>query len=419
MTKKPKPSETAQTPLSLMIDEVNSLLKEAGYSESSIRHYNSIYNVFKKFSSSEYFSDDEGARLLVEYYGIQLKEEDPHRLPSHKTAAFRAMMILSDYSKNRGFIRRHSRKAEKLDWPESPLAEFNRFFQSGRFLGWSKSYQNNCIRQFKKFAAFLKEKGIASCKEITAETLSEYYSSSLQGYQPPTVSTIFGLLRAFFSFLYITEAHPQDLSEAFPSVRKTPPALPHIWRGGDIEKVLACMDRGNPTESRDYAIILMISRLGLRISDVKNLKLDDIKWERNCIELVQQKTKEPLTLPLLADVGESIIEYLKYHRPKTDRRNVFLSHQAPFEPFTEHSHFHSQFSKYLRRAGIRVSSGKAHGVHSLRHALAVKLIENNISLLTVKEILGHGDIDSAANYLRVDVELLRQCTLSLGVSADV
>lgn len=414
MSRKSKLKETAQTPLSLMIGEVNALLEETRYSESSKRHYNSIYNVFKEFSSSEYYSDEEGARFLIEYYSIQLKEKDPHKLSSHKTNAFRAMMLLSDYSKNKSITQRHSRKIDELLWPDSTLAEFGQFFRSGTFLGWSKSYQDNCVRQFKKFAAFLKEKGIKSCNEITAITLSQYYSDKLKGYQPQTIAVVFGLFRAFFRFLYITEAHPQDLSEVFPSIRKRPPSLPHIWHDGDIDKVLNCIDRGNPTESRDYAIILLIVRLGLRISDVKNLKLDDIRWERNCIEIIQQKTKEPLVLPLLQDVGEAIIEYLKYHRPATDKRNVFISHSAPFEPFTEQTHFHGQFSKYLTRAGINISSDKAHGVHSLRHALAVKLIENNISLLTVKEILGHGDINSAANYLRVDVELLRQCALSPG-----
>jgi site-specific recombinase XerD len=324
------------------------------------------------------------------------------------------MMILSDYSKNKGITQRHSRKAEEFSWPESTLAEFDQFFQSSKFLSWSKSYQDNSVRQFKKFAAFLKEKGIISCDEITTRTLSEYYTDRLKNYTPPTIAVIFALFRAFFRFLYLTEAHPQDLSESLPSIRKTPPSLPHIWSGDDIDKVLNCIDRGNPTESRDYAIILLIVRLGLRISDVKNLKLDDIKWERNCIEVIQQKTKEPLVLPLLRDVGEAIIEYVRFHRPKTEKRNIFISHSAPFEPFAEHSHFHGQFTKYLTRAGINVSSDKAHGVHSLRHALAVKLIENNISLLTVKGILGHGDINSAANYLRVDVELLRQCALCPG-----
>jgi len=195
--------------------------------------------------------------------------------------------------------------------------------------------------------------------------------------------------------------------------------LPFDWANGAIDKLLACTDRGNPTEARDYAIILLISRLGLRISDVKNLKMRDIIWEENRIEMVQQKTDNPLSLPLLRDVGEAIIEYLKFYRPASSEEDyVFLSHAIPFKRLSDNNDIHGRLGRYIERAGINIPTNRMKGPHSLRHALAVKLIDNNISLLTISAILGHSDIRSTADYLRVNVELLRQCTLSPEVNCN-
>lgn len=406
-------------PLSQLINEVNETLEVRGYSKSSRRHYGCIYSVFKQFSQSESYSDEEGARFLTERYGVVIKSETPEKLTSHMQTAFRAMMILSDYHHGRAFTKRRCRKTSKYVWADIPLKEFEEFFQTERFYGWSKGYQGACLSEFKRLSVYLHDNQITTVAEITPAMLVHYLSTDLAGYSSSKRSATFSIFRTFFRFAYISEYHSLDLSESVPVVRRTPSGLSFDWADGAIEKLLCCIDRGNPTEARDYAIILLISRLGLRISDVKKLRMKDIVWEENRIELVQQKTNEPLVLPLFKEVGEAIIDYLKFHRPTSDSDCVFLSHVIPFEKLSGNNDLSGRFDKYIERAGISIPQNRMKGPHSLRHALAVKLLDNNISLLTISGILGHTDINSAADYLRVNVELLRQCTLSPEVDCNV
>ena len=109
--------------------------------------------------------------------------------------------------------------------------------------------------------------------------------------------------------------------------------IPSIWSHEDLKKLLDTIDRGNPSGKRDYAIILLVARLGLRSVDVKNLMLSDIKWSENKVMLVQSKTNEPVLLPLLKDVGWAIIEYLKNGRPESDFPNVFYGTWHPYYLF--------------------------------------------------------------------------------------
>lgn len=137
------------------------------------------------------------------------------------------------------------------------------------------------------------------------------------------------------------------------------------------------IDRGNPTGKRDYAILLIIARLGLRAVDIKDLRLENLKWDRGTIEIVQSKTKKPIVLPMLEDVGWAIIDYLKNARPITDSPFVFVRHNAPFEAFGIHAALNRILVEHIRRAGVKVPRDVPKGLHSLRHTLASTLLEQN------------------------------------------
>lgn len=176
--------------------------------------------------------------------------------------------------------------------------------------------------------------------------------------------------------------------------------------------MLDVIDRGNPAGKRDYAIILLVARLGLRTLDIKHLKLDNLKWSDNRIELIQSKTSGVLSLPLLPDVGWAIIDYLKNGRPKVECPYVFLRHLAPLEPFSDQDRLHQIVVKYMRLAKIPISPQKKKGMHSLRHTLASRLLEKNTPLSVISDILGHVSSDSTAVYLKVNVDMLRECALN-------
>jgi integrase len=171
------------------------------------------------------------------------------------------------------------------------------------------------------------------------------------------------------------------------------------------------VDRSNPIGKRDYAIILLIARLGLRSGDVVNLKFENINWEENRISITQQKTGRPLTLPLLEDVGLAIIDYLKFGRPKCEYQNIFVIHKPPETPCTVGG-MYTLVSNRISRAGLHKNK-KKRGPHALRHSLASRLLEENIPLPIISEILGHASSNTTATYLSIDINKLRQCALEV------
>ncbi len=189
--------------------------------------------------------------------------------------------------------------------------------------------------------------------------------------------------------------------------------IPSVWSVDDLKKLISAIDRENPMGKRDYAMILLAYRLGLRVSDIKKLTFENFHWNDNQLVFVQSKTRTAISLPLVQDVGWAVIDYLKYGRPKVETACVFVRHIAPFLPFSEDDHLHQIIVKYMRLAHIPISSKKRVGMHSLRHTLASLLLENNTPLPTISDILGHVNTESTAVYLKVDIKKLKECPLNI------
>lgn len=123
-------------------------------------------------------------------------------------------------------------------------------------------------------------------------------------------------IRSFLRFMHSEQILTEDVSLCLPCIKsRKQTRIPSVWARDDLQKLLNAIDAGNPSGKRDYAIILLVSRLGLRSINFKNLVLSDIKWTENNIEFMQSKTQNPVTLPLLKDIGWAIIDYLKNGRP--------------------------------------------------------------------------------------------------------
>ncbi len=115
-------------------------------------------------------------------------------------------------------------------------------------------------------------------------------------------------------------------------------AIPSVWTHEELKQLIGAIDRGSPKGRRDYAIILIACRLGLRCTDIKNLCFENFNWAEKKLCFTQSKTGQPIELPLVPDVGWAVIDYLKYGRPKVDSSRIFVRHMAPFLPFAEGDH---------------------------------------------------------------------------------
>ena len=181
----------------------------------------------------------------------------------------------------------------------------------------------------------------------------------------------------------------------------------------EIIKLLNSIDIRTRQGKEDYLIINIICYLGLRISDVINLKLNNIDFNNNTISLVQYKTKNKLVLPLIDKIKYPLLDYIKNVRPNdTDLDYIFITHDKPYrhhEELVKHGYI---VKKYMLKAGIVIKNRK-HGFHSLRHSFSSLLLKENISLYSISTILGHKYIETTIGYLDIDTSKLKELALEV------
>jgi len=187
------------------------------------------------------------------------------------------------------------------------------------------------------------------------------------------------------------------------------------WTTDEVQQLLSAIDRTGGVGKRDYAMILLAVILGMRVGDINALMFENLDWNRKLITYVQQKTSKTNTLPLLPEIGEAIIDYLKNGRLESDSKNVFIRHIPPYSGLGSSSALSCNIKRYMRMADLKVKDRKA--AHSLRHTLASSLLSSGTPLMTISNILGHYNPRATVGYTKVDVPSLRKCSLSYGAKA--
>lgn len=231
----------------------------------------------------------------------------------------------------------------------------------------------------------------------------------------PVLST----LRGFLKYLFEQKLLAVDYSRRIPKYRLIDqPKLPSTYSKEEIEKLIVSIDRSSPIGKRNYAIILLAAKLGLRASDISRLKFANLHWDTSTVEIEQVKTGKELILPLLPDVGNAIIDYLKYGRAKSEEGCIFLSERSPYSNFASSNVVTHIVQRAYKKAGIN-TEGRRFGPHSLRHSLGLRMLEESTVLPVISEVLGHKSTESTRYYLRIDLKSMQQCILEVpSVSPD-
>jgi integrase len=181
-------------------------------------------------------------------------------------------------------------------------------------------------------------------------------------------------------------------------------------------RIESSISRSSGVGKRNYAMVLLASRLGLRASDIAGLRFSDIDWDRDQITLTMQKTGKVIELPLLADVGNAIIDYLRHGRRNSPLQNVFISERAPYVAATP-----GMVSNAIRaiviHSGVDTSS-RHHGPHSLRHSLASAMLDGGTTIPVISESLGHRSTQATLAYLKIDIRSLLMCSLPVPAVPD-
>lgn len=199
-----------------------------------------------------------------------------------------------------------------------------------------------------------------------------------------------------------------DLAAVVPLVANwSMSSVPRAIAPDQVRRLLARINRRTAVGRRDYAILLLLARLGLRSGEVVFLELDDIDWKDGSFS-VRGKGGRRFQLPLPADVGEAIVAYVRHGRPASNSRRVFLRAKAPFRGFLGPSAVGSIVRHALLRAGIDAPTT---GAHQFRHGLATEMLRHGASLSEIGELLGHRSPETTKIYTKVDLDALRTLAL--------
>ena len=217
-------------------------------------------------------------------------------------------------------------------------------------------------------------------------------------------------LRSFMRFLAARDevAAGLDMSIDLPRVyrgERLPKALP--WE--TVRAFLAGIDRSTAAGRRDYALFLLMTTYGLRCGEAASLRLDGLRWRAGELRVERSKARAPIVLPLTDEVGAALLDYLRHARPPSPCREVFLRLRRPFEPVTSGT----VQQAFRDRAGRSAFDIPFRGTHCLRHSLAMRLLRCDTSLAAIGDLFGHRSPQSTEIYLRLQVEDLREASLSL------
>ena len=403
--------------LATLLGELEQELLRLGYTPGSMNFYRREWKKLQLFAAEKgelHYSEKLGMEFIEALYKIT-DGPQVRKMKASEVYKLRVIRMIGDFQLHRSILRRYYKHKEILTQPFfiDVLSQFHQFCKRRDY---SDVTTEHYTKQSARFMDFLSARRIESFEPLNLELINDYIKT-LAGYMYKTVEQNICSLRRFCYFLYETGYVEVDYSSRLPMVQaRKQTRIPSVWSKDELERLIAAIDRGSPKGKRDYAIILLACLLGLRVTDIKNLTMDNFHWAEKKLVFIQSKTKQHLSLPLTPELGWAVIDYLRYGRPQIESPYVFVRHMAPYGPFAKGDHLSQLIASYMERAHLPKLK-KKRGMHSLRHTLASMLLENDTPLALISDILGHTDTDSTAIYLKVDIKKLRECALDLERSA--
>ncbi len=389
-------------------------MRQQGTSPGRLKNFENSYNVFERYLLDNSIARvDENICLKYVYVKTGQRFERFECVTSNAKADYRMrpLLLLLRYLKDGQFCCDVRKTKPPFVCPACFESEYEAFCEELVYRGYRQATIDTNTQKVQVLIAHLVAQGVASSADITIRHI-EGYLKTIEDKAVKYVGVFLYVFRNYLSFLYERGYTAHDLAPMLPKVR-TPrnASIPYVWSKTDIQKLLGAIDRDDPKGKRDYAILLIAIRLGLRIGDIRSLKKSSIDWNRKTINLKMSKTGQPIELPLLKDIGWAIIDYLQNGRPAANSECLFVRHRAPFNAFGGRNAFNKDLHRYILKAGLNMPGDQRHGMHSLRSTLAGNMLEIQSPLPIISEALGHQSVNTTSIYLKIDIEGLRNCAL--------
>lgn len=382
-----------QTDFRALSETVIAELKSMEYMDSSLTNYRRLYarlGSFMEKQSIKEYSPATGKAFIDECYPCD----------NNNRRTF-LMMIrrLDDYLNNTPY--RFHRIMKRTDIPSAFTGLLDDYLEYCVEIG-NKERTINAKKYFCLiFLQFLSDINCYDITEITAEIVAK----SCLRY---TNKDGFAALRQFLKYLFENGLTTKDLSTIIPHYKRRQ-VIPSVFTPEEIKKIENTINIDTPTGKRNLAILLLVTRMGMRSGDIAELRRSSIDFSSSHIDLIQQKTGKPLSVFMPEDVLSALKVHIENAGMRLSDGYIFHSMTAPYGRLTT-SIIRHIVNECIVSAGIDVK-GRKHGPHALRSSLASNLVSSGTSYDIVRKILGHTDPDAVKHYVKTDIERLRKCAL--------
>jgi len=380
-------------------------LKELGYSEKYQGVIKAVYNKLLRYAEknkAEHMTSKLQEDFARDIYGIDIHGAIPLR-----DYVVRSTTMLLDMQ-HTGEI--SSRRKPSSAFPGNAAPVFEAFFDATKE-GKKDSTLVTYRRYIMVIAQYFDGMGIKDISDVSKDMVSDFILT-LSKYCAATAKRTVSILSDFLMFAHENGHMHENIASACTKTRYYHDnRIPPVFTKEEIERMLSQVNRDTPEGKRDYALLLLASRTALRSCDVINLRLSDLRYDTDTIEISQNKTGKLLVLPLTEEVGVALLDYLQNARPTVANDYVFLRVRAPFGPYKARTN--KLVEKYMIRAGIENLENRQPGLRALRHSLASGMLENGVSIYSIKDYLGHESTNTTMGYVKIDFSELRKCALEV------
>ena len=398
--------------LSVLTQEVEEKLRQLQYSERTILCYQYFWHKLSSYMETHNFDEYDqklAEMFLSETYGISMTESSKGH-PDDSRHCRRALIVLLDYQKHGKINRRQQTISHEFQECYKPIIDnYIIFLDSTMAVTTRRTQKYKLIA----FLNFLFEHDCRDLSKITKTIVLDYWKTLSSRAKVTQMHDAY-VLRTFLTYLYEHRITLVDNAIFVPCMKGNRMGqIPSFYTSDELTAILAAVDRANAVGKRDYAILLFAIRYGMRTGDIRRLTLQSFDWNSSTFSFLQSKTGDIIVNPLLSDVATAVIDYLRYGRPETTCKDLFIRHIAPFEGFGQDTSLQHIVTKYMNRAGFSDLHNRKHGLHSMRHSIAGNLLDQGVPLPTISEVLGHVKTQNTMIYTKISLKQLASCALEV------
>lgn len=394
-------SRSPEGPLATQIGAFATWANEQGYARYSRYRQVLLATCFSRWLGRQAVS----VRRVSSEQSSRYLRSRARRVRRHRGDAA-ALRQFIDFLRRCGVIPAEKITPTRLTPIEHALQAFEQYLRCDRAL--ARATVVNYLFFIRGFLTDRFGRGPVSLSRLQARDVMRYVQRQAPRLHLKRAKLLTTALRSFLRYARYHGTVTQDLTAAVPAVASwSMSSIPRAIAADAVHQLLASINRGTVRGRRDYAILLLLARLGLRAGEVASLELDDLDWEAGQVT-VRGKRGVRAALPLPADVGAAVARYLRRGRPRSPSRRVFLRTRAPIRGFAGASAIDNVVGHAIEQAAIQAPTK---GAHQFRHGLATQMLRRGASLTEIGEILRHRSVETTTIYAKVDLDALRTLAL--------